>query len=46
MLLRTDREGGTIWHEAAYWGHLDVLQKICDGAKEGLIREEIRNIIY
>ena len=46
MLLRTDREGRTIWHEAAYWGHLDVLQKICEGVKEGLIREEIRNIIY
>jgi len=46
MLLRTDREGGTIWHESAYWRHLYVLQKICEGAKEGLIREEIRNIIY
>jgi len=44
MLLHTDREGGTIWHEAAYWGHLNVLQKICEWAKEDLIREEIRNI--
>jgi ankyrin repeat protein len=45
MLIATDREGNTAWHRAAFWGKLDVLQKICDLAKENLTKEELQNML-
>jgi endo-1,4-beta-D-glucanase Y len=45
MLLRTDNEGGTAWHLAAYRGEQDVMQKIWDWAKEKLTTEEIKNVM-
>jgi hypothetical protein len=36
MLLRTDNEGRTAWHLAAYRGQKDVKQKLWDWAKGNL----------
>jgi hypothetical protein len=43
MLLRTDHEGRTAWHLAAYRGKLDVMKKMWGWAKERLTTEEIKN---
>jgi ankyrin repeat protein len=43
MLLRTDNDGRTAWHLAAYRGQQDIIQVILELAKEKLTTEEIRN---
>ena len=45
MLLRTDNDGMTGWHEAAFGGELDLMLKIWEWAKERLTTEEIKNEI-
>ena len=43
LLLGTDREGRTAWHEATYWGKLDIMQQIWKCAKGKLTTGEINN---
>jgi ankyrin repeat protein len=45
MLLRTEGQGWTVWHTAAYWGKLDIMQVILELAKKKLTIEEIKNEI-
>jgi hypothetical protein len=34
ILLRTDNDGSTAWHLAAFMGEQDIMKKICDWVKE------------
>jgi hypothetical protein len=43
MLLRTDGEGWTAWHIAAFRGKLDVMHKIWELVKKRPTTEEIKN---
>jgi ankyrin repeat protein len=43
MLLRTDKDGSTAWHLAAYGREQDVIENIWVMAKEKLTTQEIRN---
>ena len=43
MLFGTDNEGSTVWHLAAMGGHIELLQKLWDWAKENLTVEKINN---
>jgi len=45
MLLRTDGEGRSAWHIAAFRGEVDVMQEIWKLAKRRLTTEEIENEI-
>jgi ankyrin repeat protein len=40
--LSTENKWNTVWHWAARWGKLDLLQKIWDLAKDILTTEEIK----
>jgi len=46
MLLRTDIKVRTAWHIAAYWGELDLLQKIWASPEEILTTKVIKMIRY
>jgi hypothetical protein len=43
LLLAANREGNTTWHLAALDDNVDVLQEICNLAKQNLTKEEIIN---
>jgi len=43
LLLGTDKYGRTAWHRAAKRGNSEILQKLCEWAKENLTPEEINN---
>jgi hypothetical protein len=41
ILLRTNNDGRTAWHLAAWWGEVDLIKGILEMAKKKLRKEEI-----
>ena len=46
MILGVDNWGTIAWHVAATWGKLEILQKLCNSAREELTTEEVYNKLF
>ena len=46
MLLDKDKKKSTAWHLAVMWGHIELINKMWDCAKEVLTLEDLKNMIF